>query len=125
MLTVLQNKILYVIVYYHINIVKYEKCKYLPLFLEPKPPRSSSQDERGGASLWNEERPVQPIQHISNIPGINLSLNAVGDYGGVGGNVNENECVLHVICSPLVSNSQTSILSNDNVHAFLFYLAHA
>lgn len=75
--------------------------------IEPKPPRSASQDERsgGGCALWNEERAtIPPIQHISNIPGLNLSLTSAGDFlGGVGGNVNENECVLHVICSPLVS----------------------
>lgn len=75
--------------------------------IEPKPPRSASQDERsgGGGALWNEERAIiPPIQHISNIPGLNLSLTSAGDFlGGVGGNVNENECVLHVICSPLVS----------------------
>lgn len=87
-------------------MIQYAHKWFLHYLTEPKPPRSASQDERAGGAMWNiEERAIPPIQHISNISGLNLSLTSTaGDFlGGVGGNVNENECVLHVICSPLVS----------------------
>jgi hypothetical protein len=75
---------------------------FLIIKTEPKPPRSTSSDER--APLWNDDRGPIPSIQMTNIPGINLALTS-NDYlsGSVGGSLSENECILHVICSPLVS----------------------
>lgn len=63
---------------------------YFLFSTEPKPSRSSSSDGSGGSNNYADERHSNPL---SVLPGVGLSPEFAGD----------NDCVLHVICSPMVN----------------------